>query len=217
MESQRPLGFLKTLTPTLAALVDQYQRTLPAAEFEDFVAHVRALHAETAAAISRHKPGADRARAVQALMEEAMAPSLGAPTTCSRGCSACCHLEVEITRDEGELLASLVRQGHPIDRARLEEQASRERRSAAWASLVSPENRCVMLGDDGACTVYASRPSACRKLVVLSHPIECATLGGKPEPFVVPLAELVLSTALSLPDNPYASLSKSLLAALRAS
>jgi hypothetical protein len=147
-------------------------------------------------------------------MEEVLVQIGDVKPTCSAGCGACCHFEVEITRDEGTLLAGLVEAGHPIDRERLEAQASRERLSPEWKRLTVPSNRCVFLGDSGTCTVYADRPSACRKLLVVSDPKVCGEPDGVPVPITIPLAELVLSTMISLPGVEFMSLSKAVRAGL---
>lgn len=207
------LPFLPVMTPVLRALVTQYQAQLPADDFAAFVDYLKAMHAQLHQQLAPLAPGPARARAVHALLEPELA-KVTVDTKCRKGCSACCHLEVEITKDEGELLAEVVMAGHRIDEARLQLQAARERRSAEWAQMVHLPNRCVFLGEDGACTVYAHRPGSCRKHLVVTHPVECATKGGKPEAVTVPVAELILSTALSLADNPYSSLSKSTVAGL---
>jgi hypothetical protein len=66
----------------------------------------------------------------------------------------------------------------------------------------------VFLGPTGTCTVYADRPASCRKLLVVSDPVECSTPEGAVQPITIPLAEVLLSTALSLPGASHLSLSK---------
>ena len=120
---------------------------------------------------------------------------------------------MEVTRDEAELLAAVVAEGLPIDRERLARQAARPRGAAAWRDPGDPDNRCVFLDDDGACRVYPRRPSACRRLLVVSPPAECRP-GGAPVPITIPLAELAISAALSFPGNHFTALAKGLSAEL---
>ncbi len=214
MEAPRALPFLQRSTPTLVALVAQYQRTLPADELAAIVAHLRRLHATFDAALSRAPPGPLRAEAAHLLVTQAVAELHGATPTCARGCAACCHYEVEVTRDEAELLARVVADGLEIDRARLARQAARSRRGPTWSELAVEENRCVFLGREDECRVYPHRPAACRRLLVVSPAVECGRPGGTPRPITIPVAELVISAALSLPGNAYTSLPKGVAAEL---
>ena len=77
-----------------------------------------------------------------------------------------------------------------------------------------PENRCVFLGEDGNCRVYEDRPASCRKLLVVSAPTECGQPGGEVKPITIPMAEVVLSTMVSLEETEFTSLSKAVHAAL---
>ncbi len=82
---------------------------------------------------------------------------------CARGCSHCCHARVEATAPEIFLVARALRaRGDPsvadgvaATAARLEGMEGRAHQRA--------QVRCALLGDDGACTVYAARPIGCRR------------------------------------------------------
>ena len=69
-----------------------------------------------------------------------------------------------------------------MDRDRLTLQATRERKSPEWAPLLKPENRCVFLGNDDACTIYEDRPAVCRKVLVTTPVVECSRAEGRPYP-----------------------------------
>jgi hypothetical protein len=75
---------------------------------------------------------------------------------------------------------------------------------------MSKENRCVFLGDDGACGIYEDRPSVCRKHVVTTPAAACTTEGAAVAPVQVLLAEILLSAGLSLDGVEFGSLAKML-------
>ncbi len=110
--------------------------------------------------------------------------------SCRKGCSACCHQLVGVTRSEAKLLAMRVRDGVSIDRKRLKRLAqylgSRE-------AYMNEHSACVFL-KDGVCQVYDSRPVACRKHFVLSDPKECVNPKGEVDKFGIINAEIFASS-----------------------
>ncbi len=96
---------------------------------------------------------------------------------CSKGCSHCCHGPVEIGPHEATLLVEVMREnGVTPDIARMERQGRHS--VETWREQTRADQACVFLGSDGACTVYASRPDACRKLLVMSNPAHCDASQG---------------------------------------
>jgi Fe-S-cluster containining protein len=81
---------------------------------------------------------------------------------CSRGCSYCCHQRVEVTAPEAFLIArALV--GAPSERLqRIHAAAARHARLSSREHF-SQQCACPLLDDDGACSVYDARPTACRR------------------------------------------------------
>ncbi len=82
---------------------------------------------------------------------------------CARGCSHCCHQRVEVTAAEVFLLARALRARPDTGR-----DARVAKTAMAVEGLDGPayhreQVRCALLGEDGACTVYAARPIACRR------------------------------------------------------
>jgi Fe-S-cluster containining protein len=207
------LAFMRVSTPQLKIMMNHYKQQLPQRDYLQLVNDVRKQFERYMEVLGGFHPGAERAKAAHRLLNPAIEQSTVTPT-CKKGCGACCHLEVEITTDEAELLAEEVRAGFALDMTQLNNQASRERKAASWLRGVHPENRCVFLGQDQACQVYESRPSICRKHVVASDPQDCMVLDRQPQPILIPLAEIALSAALSQPGNSYSSLSKGVLSAL---
>lgn len=102
----------------------------------------------------------------------------GKQIRCGKGCSHCCHGPVEIWPQEAVLLAQFVRDaGLTPDLALLERQS---RYSVdTWREQPVADQACVFLGDGGVCTVYASRPNTCRKLLVMSDPSFCDARQGR--------------------------------------
>ena len=210
---ENPLSFIARPTPQLRATLTQYQASLPPADFADLLALIRSAFGKYTAKLLEFRAGPERASALHQMMDKELKAADGLPVTCGRGCSGCCHYEVEIMRDEAEILKSVVQQGFPIDRSRLEEQASRARQGVEWSRFWSPQNRCVFLGANGACQVYEERPAICRKHLVTTPASACTTAGAAVAPVQVLMAEILLSAAVSLYGTAFASLSKMLLAA----
>jgi hypothetical protein len=128
-----------------------------------------------------------------------LAVKKGLQVSCKEGCGACCHLEVFISEDEADLLAKLIQeQKIPIDRPRLEEQASRDLKSPLWSGMPRKDNRCIFLAEGENCTIYNHRPLACRKLIVSSPNENCSTPGSQVETGVVRDAEIIVSAALGV-------------------
>lgn len=71
---------------------------------------------------------------------------------CKRGCNHCCHIQVAITRTEAQLLGSRIGvQPSAMKTPRLRPQDS-----------YSYQTPCTFL-ENGECSIYDSRPLACRK------------------------------------------------------
>lgn len=204
------LGDLMRKTPILLNLLAQYESQLTAREFQSFAEEVDRLLLQNFTHLGTFAPGIQRGREVQRLVDEQVLLSSNIKTTCQKGCGACCHLEVEITRDDAEILAESVLNGVRLDHERLRELSHRDRLDVLWKAGVSPMNRCVFLGHDQACRNYENRPSICRKHAVVSPVVECEKIGGQPVARTLPIAEIVISAAISFADNEFAALPKML-------
>lgn len=116
--------------------------------------------AAAAQALGRSQAPAERAAAVHAAMAPLWddTPHAG-HRACRRGCDHCCHLPVGVTYGEVLRLLAAVERLPPLP----EHVAAEARRTAAmpWRALVAQP--CPLLAD-GACTVHAARPLACRAL-----------------------------------------------------
>jgi Fe-S-cluster containining protein len=212
------LEFIAVMTPQLRSAVAQHRASLPGPEFAELVSNIRSLFSKFTAKLLEFEPGVRRGVALHQLMDRELKAASHVTVSCAKGCAGCCHYEVEVTRDEAEVLRAVVLGGVPIDRPRLELQAARERKSPEWNRYGSPENRCVFLGEDGGCRIYEHRPSICRKHMVTSPAAACTTAGAPVAPVQILLAEILLSAALSLgtDEGSHGSLARMLRTALRA-
>lgn len=77
--------------------------------------------------------------------------------SCKKGCSHCCHIDVQITTLEAELIQ--VQQGIPVHQAPQFTQGHRD--------------PCPFLVPDGSCSIYESRPLICRMHQVVGEPENC--------------------------------------------
>jgi len=202
-------------TPQLLNLLSAYKNTLTSDEYQSFTAEVDRLIQHYYDLLNSYKAGAERAQATHALIEEQIALNEHVKTSCQKGCGACCHLEVEITEDDADLMArSILSQSLDYDEGRLQQQASRHRLDPQWAQGTLKSNRCIMLGEDNACRNYLNRPGVCRKHSVVTPKEYCETLGASPIPRLIPMNEIILSAAVSLPQNNFGALPKLLAQAL---
>ena len=159
-----------------------------AARDERKIAHLRAImdrYTEQFRA-DGNPVGPELAREVHAAIEVVLKrdrekDAASAGIQCHRGCSHCCHGPVEIWPHEAALLIeAALEAGVELDEARLERQSRQS--VATWRQQQPAADRaCVFLDHGGACRVYASRPNACRKLLVTSHPGLCDAEKGAME------------------------------------
>lgn len=77
--------------------------------------------------------------------------------SCNKGCSHCCHMDVQLSPLEASLI-----QMHTGITMQLGNQLSTGHRDA-----------CPFLASDGACSVYQVRPMVCRTFHALGEPENC--------------------------------------------
>lgn len=144
-------------------------------------------------------PGAQRARAINSMIDDAVAKHLGEEkVSCRRGCFHCCYMFVAVTRDEALLLRA---SGVSFDSALIERQAVNEQR---FTELLYRHRRCPFLSEQGECRVYENRPYVCRKYLVASDPALCDTRKkGADMVGLIALheAEFITSAALNLDEH----------------
>lgn len=109
--------------------------------------------------------------AIQKQVDDGIA-ELPQKISCKNGCGFCCHINVDITLDEAELLLERAKEiNYPIDWKMIDAQA--QVGSENWKYLVPKQKKCVFLNEANSCSVYEYRPASCRKHMVLSDPKMC--------------------------------------------
>jgi Fe-S-cluster containining protein len=89
------------------------------------------------------------------------------PIACSRGCSYCCNLRVQVQPYEAFTLAAWLKRN--FEAKRLAEVVARLKANVERTRELGEERRkrtnipCALLGPDGACTAYEARPAQCRR------------------------------------------------------
>lgn len=203
-------------TPLLRDLLEQNKTKISESDFNELVAESERLISVFVNSFSEVPSGAARAAKVHALIEEQNRKFSAPKISCEKGCGFCCHLEVEITEDDAELLAnSILSKNLKIDEDLLLQQASRERLDKAWKRGFVAENRCVMLDETNSCRSYEERPSTCRKHAVVSPARECGPRKGSPVPVIIPMSEIIHSAHVNLAGNGVGSLPRLLVRALK--
>ena len=97
---------------------------------------------------------------------------------CKSGCSACCHTQVSVTRDEAELLVQRIADGVEINIDQLILQAKAGDTASEFYKLDYESRGCIFLDEKGLCKVYEDRPSVCRTNAVLGEADQCKTSDG---------------------------------------
>jgi Fe-S-cluster containining protein len=107
---------------------------------------------------------------LHARVDEVLATTIAGhavPVACSRGCSYCCHLRVQVQPYEAFTLAAWLKRNFAS--ARLAHVLERLKSNVARTRELGEETRkrtniaCALLGEDGACTAYEARPAQCRR------------------------------------------------------
>lgn len=199
------------MTAQLRSLLESYKKSLAPDQYQSFEKEVLCQIQLYLQKFTQLSAGVLRGIEIHRCLDIEIEKASNIKTSCQKGCGYCCHLEIEITLDDAEVLTeAITKQNIQIDMERLEKLQLRERQSIEWKQRDVPQNRCLLLGADNACRAYQSRPMVCRKHSVVSLPDECMKPNGSPIPRQIPMAEIIMSAAINLDNNPYAPFAKML-------
>ncbi|MFS4458624.1 YkgJ family cysteine cluster protein [Bdellovibrio sp. HCB2-146] len=184
------------LTRSLKKFVEDYEGQLSREVFEAFLVNLSEELQKASEVFRALSSGEPRARKLHELVEKEIEQASHIEVSCRKGCSACCHMEVEVTSYEADILAKLVQNGHVIDEERLTQQSQRSIQDKSWsAGIKLPESRCVFLNQEGACSIYEDRPVMCRRHSVTSPAKNCESLDAPITLRYFPKVDLLISAA----------------------
>lgn len=196
------LGWFGRFTPQFKFRMMGIRRQLKMNEFDLFIRETLTVFRDILVNLGRLPKGPERARAIYKMIdaEYNAAPPTG--VSCAASCSACCHFKKQITDDEADLLADLVKSGQAqIDLTQLQERIESHELTQQDSEPKGTPQACLFLGADQRCTIYADRPSTCRKYHVISPKENCSSDEENVIPKIDLMPELIVSAAMSLSDN----------------
>ncbi len=200
---ERLLSWFGHFTPQLKYRLLLFKRHLSLADFELHTKEVMALFRHYFNAFSRLNKGKERALFLYELMDKKGGNVDKSKVSCSKGCAACYEaFPKQISEDEADLLATLIHDGFTIDQEELERQAVATKDVNTEDQFQLSRIRCVFLGEDRACRIYDLRPATCRKYDVTSPQAACSSENETVTPQIDLFAEVLVSAALSMSDNP---------------
>lgn len=204
-----------TMTSQLRKMFEHYKATLSPEGYQHIVAEVDTAMKAMIAKLTPLAPGIERGKVAHALIDEQNNLYADVATTCQKGCAYCCHLEVEITEDDAEVVADAIIKGNlAYDKNRLQAQAARANKADIWLKGAIPDNRCVLLDESGSCRIYEDRPSTCRKHAVFGPAKDCAELSETLNVRLIPMNEIILSAHTNIEGHSFGTFPKLVHAAL---
>lgn len=143
---------------------------------------------------------------------DAYAKKVAYQATCKQGCSFCCYQQVLITEDEGLLLSELVKEQPEVlvngESLLAQREWPANETNGKWTHPKELK-RCAFLSNEGLCTVYESRPSACRNHRSVDPVYYCdeETQGHRKIRFInqIEIALILNAYCFAYPTKPLAS------------
>lgn len=136
-------------------------------EFADAVMEKYRAAEDLLEEVHQINPAHKRVEALHGLIDQCL--DTETPRSCRRGCNACCHLNVDITKDEASVLAF---HWNGKNRDRLKKQSKTKDSYTYPITLGYKDAACVFL-ENGECSVYENRPVNCRVHHSVSEPDLC--------------------------------------------
>lgn len=165
------------LTRSLKKFIRDYEGELAPETFTAFLEQLDLELTNASTLLAEVPAGPERARLLHQYVEKEIEAGSNIEVSCKKGCSACCHMEVEVTTYEAQILKQVVDGGYAIDRTRLQAQSQRQLQDPAWREgMRNAHNPCVFLDGEGSCGIYEHRPVMCRRHSVTSPAENCLTL-----------------------------------------
>lgn len=196
MNYQQLLIHHPRLTRSFKKFILEQEATLDILSFEKFIESLHEGLIDARIVLQKVDPGIPRARKLHQLVDQEIEQAQNLKASCQKGCSACCHVEVEITSYETEILAQLIIQGHDVDQLRWSEQCARSVGDPVWKKgSHNLQNKCLFLNQSGECSIYYDRPVMCRRHSVTSPAKLCQTLDAPISLRYFPRVDLLISAA----------------------
>ena len=191
-----------SISESLAGLLSQMnnkQKDLVRKMFEFYMNQYKELrskhNAESVAAAIHNE--------IDLRMSETVASEKEEKVTCRNGCAFCCFMKADISDDEAVLLTEYAKEiNFEIDYEKLEKQNVGS--DEEFLKIPYKDRRCIFLNKENSCSVYEHRPSACRKLLVVSKKEFCDTdknLGVQVKRLANVEAEVLSSSSLNVRES----------------
>jgi len=136
---------------------------------QDFLSLVKKRSEEFKNALQADKLGA--MIGLNDLIDEVITRS-NRENSCKKGCSFCCHINVDVSEPEAALIAYHCRKNSiRVDAAYLQKRVQVRRTEIAFSHFAA----CPFLKNN-ECTIYSVRPISCRTHLVTNEPEFCDTV-----------------------------------------
>lgn len=154
------------------AITTPLKSMLERVDFQEYLKMIEVLdyHIEKFKEYQKQYGRIETLRLVREMLDAAIIELNDERVTCKAGCSFCCRINVDATKIETEGVVAYAKEHNiNIDIAALQEQATAHNDDRPFLKHA----KCVFLGEDNLCKVYAVRPNACRKYLVITSPHLC--------------------------------------------
>jgi Fe-S-cluster containining protein len=130
---------------------------------------------------------------------------LSNPLSCTKGCSFCCHGEVQISNIEASYFLNKIGESKGNEEILKKQNSVKDFKELKWVNT-----RCPMLGENEECTVYEDRPLICRMTNSIDNPQLCKENEPRRRLFMIEISAIQASLII-LSDRKLISLHKLLI------